>query len=83
MTWEWAFVVAMFLLCFTTLLCVAVVFVSTEGEEDSKEMDLLRAEIETLKAEQQAAISLAQESKKMISDTNLALGIGRLGRGQR
>lgn len=73
MTWEWACILCIFLICATTIVCIVATKLET-SVENTVDLSPLQAEIDKIKADHELVAKTAEESKKLLSQANLAVG---------
>ena len=75
MTWEIVTLLSVLIVCGTAYFTVIHLFIDYSSDAQSvtlEEFDELKALVETFKAEQEAVHKLAEETKKLLSNQNLA-----------
>lgn len=71
MTWEIVALIALIPVCFTVLVSIFVIFSEPVPDE---EIQALKAAIAKLEAEHEGVHKLAEDTKKLLSQSNVAVG---------
>lgn len=71
MTWQLVALIALLPICATVFACVSLIFTDSTP---AKDMEELAAKVDKIAAEHETIHKLADETKKLLSQSNMAAG---------